>query len=604
MIESLREHLDQISESIGVTHLFPQRPVVSFRAAQDRCARCPAAARLQVLKTSTRRVSTLHIGAFLARETVLKCPACEHVVHCPTLSRLVPASCNYGYDVMVHVGRRLFVDHHNTEEIRAELRARNIPISASEIGALGRKFVVYLAIAHQQSAARITETLQINGGYILHLDGTCDGNSPVLMTGLDGLTEIILGNVKLPSENADQIIPFLTQLKALFGQPIATVHDMGVGIQKAVTTVFGDQHDFICHYHFLRDLGRDLLGPDYDQIRKRLRKREITARLRYHARRLKRVIQQAPDHIEVFRRCLDHQDTTNQPVALIPTLTAYALIQWALDGKNQGRGYGFPFDRPHVVFTKRLYAIFAELQGIAEIYLRDQWRDNRPLFKLRAELEKIVADGSLRQAMAAIEDKSGVFDALRDAMRMAPETGTEGLNCDNMAISIQSIEANVTQFRQTLTASEAYARCPGYQKMVGQIDRYWEKLFADPISVMTAKGEVTVQPQRTNNIIERSFREFKRGWRCRTGNGSMNKVLQTMLADTPLVKNVQNPDYMTILLNGKESLEQVFADVDERLVRSTLKAAGENLETIPPRLHKIIRTRELPQMIRSLFRKP
>ena len=163
---------------------------------------------------------------------------------------------------MVQVGRRLFVDHHNTEEIRAELRARNIPISASQIGTLGRKFVVYLAIAHQPSAARITETLQINGGYILHLDGTCDRNSPVLMTGLDGVTEIILGSVKLPSENTDQIIPFLTRLKALLGQPIATVHDMGAGIQKAVTTVFGRQHDFICHYHFLRDLGRDLLGPD------------------------------------------------------------------------------------------------------------------------------------------------------------------------------------------------------------------------------------------------------------------------------------------------------------------------------------------------------
>lgn len=291
-------------------------------------------------------------------------------------------------------------------------------------------------------------------------------------------------------------------------------------------------------------------------------------------------------------------------MALIPTLTAYTLMQGALDGKNQGRGYGFPFDRPHVVFTKRLSAISAELQDIAEVYLRGQWRDNRPLFKLRAELEKIVTDGSLRQAPAAIEEKSGVFDALREAMRMAPETGTEGLNADNRAISIRSIGASVTQFRQTLTASETYARCPDYQKMVGQIDPYWEKLFADPISVITAKGEVTVPPQRTNNILERFFRDFKRGWRCRTGNGSRNKVLQTVLAETPLVKNVQNPDYMKSLLKGKESLEQVFADVDERRVRRTLKEAGANPETIPPRLHKIIRTRELPQMIRSLYRKP
>jgi len=33
--------------------------------------------------------------------------------------------------------------------------------------------------------------------------------------------------------------------------------------------------------------------------------------------------------------------------------------------------------------------------------------------------------------------------------------------------------------------------------MVKQIDKYWEKLFADPIMVTTANGEkILVQPQR------------------------------------------------------------------------------------------------------------
>jgi hypothetical protein len=35
-----------------------------------------------------------------------------------------------------------------------------------------------------------------------------------------------------------------------------------------------------------------------------------------------------------------------------------------------------------------------------------------------------------------------------------------------------------------------------------------------------------------------------------------------MLADTPLVKNLSNPDYMKILLDGRPNIEALFADLD------------------------------------------
>ena len=35
----------------------------------------------------------------------------------------------------------------------------------------------------------------------------------------------------------------------------------------------------------------------------------------------------------------------------------------------------------------------------------------------------------------------------------------------------------------------------------------------------------------------------------------MCKKLQSMFADTPIVKNPDNPDYMSIILNEKKSLE-------------------------------------------------
>jgi hypothetical protein len=39
-------------------------------------------------------------------------------------------------------------------------------------------------------------------------------------------------------------------------------------------------------------------------------------------------------------------------------------------------------------------------------------------------------------------------------------------------------------------------------------------------------------------------------------------MLQTILAETPPVRNLDNPAYMKILLNGKSSLGAVFSDID------------------------------------------
>lgn len=68
----------------------------------------------------------------------------------------------------------------------------------------------------------------------------------------------------------------------------------------------------------------------------------------------------------------------------------------------------------------------------------------------------------------------------------------------------------------------------------------------------------------------------------------MNRTLQTMLADTPLAKNLQNESYMKILLNGKPTLEALFANIDITLVRKQLSNSQSSWERIPAKIKKII----------------
>ena len=111
-------------------------------------------------------------------------------------------------------------------QIITQLAQRHVHLSASTVAGLGRRFIVLLALAHRRCAGRLQQAMALQGGYILHLDATYEDKSPLLMTGIDAVMEIVLGNIKLPSEKAEGIVPFLRQLKECFGPPLASVHDM------------------------------------------------------------------------------------------------------------------------------------------------------------------------------------------------------------------------------------------------------------------------------------------------------------------------------------------------------------------------------------------
>ena len=136
--------------------------------------------------------------------------------------------------------------------------------------------------------------------------------------------------------------------------------------------------------------------------------------------------------------------------------------------------------------------------------------------------------------------------------------------------------------------------------MVKQIDKYWEKLFADPIMVTTANGEtLLVQPQRTNNILERFFRDVKRMYRSKAGTQSLNEVIKAMLADTPLVRNLSNPEYVKVILNGHDTLEERFAEIDERLVRQEMKKS-EDHQGLSARMKKVLRKPNFPSLLAKM----
>lgn len=577
-------HNDTIDD-ISLTGVFDHPPVIRFRTAKTSCPKCKV--KLKVHYTDTRKIYSLHIGAFSAHRTFMYCPVCKKVHPPEELEEMVPPHSNVGYDVIVFIGRLIFQKHHTIKETIAILESRNIHVSSSEVAYLAQKFIVYLSILHQQAGEMFKMQILQNGGYILHIDGTSEGASPHLISAIDEMSNFILANVKVPGESKEQVVPFLKQIKEQYGSPLAVTSDMGRAFLSAISEVFSDIPNYICHFHFLRDIGKDLLEKEYSIIRNTLKKYGVTTQLRY---RLRYYFGSGTQDINVdeINQAIETAKQINTPDNLIIKQVCHILLLWALDGKNHSNGFGFPFDRPHAEFYKRLCLLFERLKSFQEQSIVNK-TISKIIAKIIGDLTPLINDTQCREAFQTLCEKEKTFDELRDALAITCPDETKGLNDNGEDVDMGTIQARVESFKENLIKAECYHKNTGYQKLIKQTDKYWEKLFSDPIKVSVNGNDAFIQPQRTNNILEQFFRTIRRAHRRRTGNNSMCKKLQTMFADTPLVKNLENPEYMKIMLSGKNSLEEKFAEIDHKTIITKMADADKVESKIPRRIKKLIR---------------
>jgi len=597
-VRLLRELLDRNGNNVSPSSLFRGKPDILFDAAPEVgqcCGRSP-----KQLKTREKTVYTMHIGGFIAQEKIVKCGLCDRIYHSTELLEIVPPGCVYGYDVMIHIGESMFFGHRQATEIQLELRKLNIPVSVSEVEYLARKFIIYLAIVHERNNTGIVEMMDSNGGYILHIDALGDKGGQRLISGIDSISDFVLGNAKIKSEHSDHVIPFLRRIKNQFGTPLAVVQDMGKGIMTAVETVFPKTKILICHFHFLRDIGKDLLEDNYDIIRKRLRHFGFLVKLRDSAKELQLLSEDGQAGIDKFYEARSRNRKVNLNDNAEAIMHLYTIIEWILDWKNESHGYGFPFDRPHLDLASRVENALKILDTIKD----DGGKTKIPVVKIRrrlkALLKEIADDRELKNAMREMEDEVQVFDALRNAMRVAPANGGRGLNDDGECADIKTIEASVNKFRVGLGENSEFLKKRKGAAFLKQIDKYRKQLFSDPITVKTAGGARKIQPQRTNNLMERMFRDFTRDNKRKTGVDSAGRTIQAMIDDTPLARNLKNDNYRKIIIGDRKNLAEVFAEIDIDSVREKMKEHNLCNEKVPKKIQSLLKEGKFLDMLSNI----
>lgn len=114
-MELLYSITEYAQKSLCIANLLSIPPLIHFATTEVACP-CGGGT-LKVSKTKPRRLAyTMHIGAFYVHETWKICSKCSTIHRSKELERLLPTKCNFGYDVIVRVGQRLFMDNRTLDE--------------------------------------------------------------------------------------------------------------------------------------------------------------------------------------------------------------------------------------------------------------------------------------------------------------------------------------------------------------------------------------------------------------------------------------------------------------------------------------------------------
>ena len=240
----------------------------AFSWEEQGCCKCHQP--LQVRLTRERTVFSVAYGKFVAIERQGYCP--NHPDLPPARSRKLPRivapGCNMSYDVIASVGLARFLECRQCEEIQIELsRQYGIEIPVRTISDLSQKFVAYFQVVHQESIKLLRRAMHQRGGYVLHIDGTCEEGSRVLFVCLDSLSGQVLESRKIGSENVEEVEQVLRDVRRDWGCPLAIVHDLRKSLINATGNVFRGKAQFVCHFHFAADVGKDILSSHVNRLR-------------------------------------------------------------------------------------------------------------------------------------------------------------------------------------------------------------------------------------------------------------------------------------------------------------------------------------------------
>ena len=497
----------------------------------------------------------------------------------------------YAYDVIAHVGVAYYLHGNTLEDVGQELRQREPPVIVppSSLYDLCGSFLYLFGQLHRRRANQLRALLEREGKSVWLLDCTQERDSPAFFGVLETHYGILLGCWKVATENQTEIAPCLRQVVEDFGKPGRLLRDLGATMKAVRNEVLADVPEGICHFHFARDVGKDLLAQPQQALNNRLQALKLQVRLH----------EQRQDQTDYLRKQLGSGEATlllqrllageKAPACWTATLGRKVLLAvqfWILDYARDGRRQGYPFD-PHLLYLHRRLVRAGEALTRLLANPGSAGQLPRCLVNLCARLQQYREDAAIVAAANWYEKAYELFGELRQALRLL-SVGKTPLS-ESYALGQQEQE-EVKRDMKTLCAKwrleQARSGPPEKQLddiVVSHVEKYQDKLFYEGSEKLNEEGD------RTTNGLEREWRKVKRRCRRHHGNAALTKEMQVLPAEALLVENLEVAEYVATVLGSLGELPQRLAEIGSR---------GESFRSWQAR----DQPRQVGQLPRSLLR--
>ena len=411
--------------------------------------------------------------------------------------RLIAApGMTFAYDTILFITVLRYVHLMQREEIQAKiLRDYYFKISTGSISELSLMGLAYLERCHFARAKKLAE-LYGKGCFILHLDGTNEGGMYNHFVVREGIRGNVLYAEKIVSESTSAIKSVLEKVKKKFGVPDAVMSDMSAPIGNAVKAVFKDVPHRLCHYHFLKAVGKSLLENQNhpQQISLKSMKKMLMCKRK--------------ELVDKLKSCKNKTHMKNGELLL-------SLIDYINDYSKDLNGEGFPFDLPALAFYDRCETAFNMMENIFSGAKKDIPRKFCSIMMfIRNRLQEYFSYSHINQ----LRNLNDIFSELRDILHPQNEKEKTPLNWGmiNSDIKVLDIQKKLDELYvragRNAKGKESKYLLNAWKIIYSRLKKYKDKL--NPI--IEFNGEKFILP-RTNNLCETGFRDCKRKARRTTG---------------------------------------------------------------------------------------
>jgi hypothetical protein len=249
-----------------------------------------------------------------------------------------------------------------------------------------------------------------------------------------------------------------------------------------------------------------------------------------------------------------------------------ALAQWVILFGSECNGQGFPFELPHLRLFGRCATALGSLLGLLG---RNCFHEQAVRYaeRLQRILQEPVVNPEMQETVRDLKTMEAVFAELRGVLRLEKtdiyKQEKDRKIPDELEI-VSKLKEETSRFRVDLgkrleSGDVATVQENAIRIVLDYLDQYDRYLFDHFFITHDASGNMIVKLiERTNNLMERSYRGQKHQIRRRTGSKNLGFVFEHLFPAAAMVVNLENPVYRQMVLGGKArgQLIGLFSSLD------------------------------------------